>query len=201
MVYWCWGRGRDECTPSQKKSWIRPCFGHLNSSAIRRLTMSKVFKSKINTWWMAISGAIFWVHIVDPYNISCNYSGFVLQLRWRRLMEPKNLPRRKKRCDFWTFIEFILKLKATPFHSFKIKCFASTLWSWLIFIHTMRTNRCSGGSGGRGPGSPASRLFLEQTEARRAEKIFWDLGPPSLISGSGWHPSPLIWRSGSVTAV
>ena len=163
--------------------------------------MSKVFKSKISAWWMAILGAVFSVHIVDPYNISCNYSGFVLQLRWRRLMEPKSLPRRRKRCGFLTFIEFILKLKATPFHSFKIKCFASTLWSWLIFIHTMRTNRCSGGSGGRGPGSPASRLFLEQTEARRAEKIFWDLGPPSLISGSGWHPSPLIWRSGSVTAV
>ena len=96
--------------------------------------MSKVFKSKISTWWMAIFGAVFWVHIVDPYNTSCNHSGFVLQLRWRRLMEPKNLLRRKKRCDFWTFIEFILKLKATPFHSFKIKCFASILWRWLIFI-------------------------------------------------------------------
>ena len=162
---------------------------------------AKSLKSKISTWWMAIFGAVFSVQIVDPYNISCNYSGFVLQLRWRRLMEPKSLPRRRKRCGFLTFIEFISKLKATPFHSFKIKCFASTLWRWLIFIHTMRTNRCRGGSGGRGPGSPASRLFLEQTEAQRAEKIFWDLGPPSLISGSGWHPSPLIWRSGSVTAV
>ena len=24
-VYWCWSRARDECTPSYKKSWIRPC--------------------------------------------------------------------------------------------------------------------------------------------------------------------------------
>ena len=24
VVYWCWSRARDECTPSQKKSWIRP---------------------------------------------------------------------------------------------------------------------------------------------------------------------------------
>ena len=24
-VYWCWSRERDECTPSWKKSWIRPC--------------------------------------------------------------------------------------------------------------------------------------------------------------------------------
>ena len=25
VVYWCWSRARDECTPSYKKSWIRPC--------------------------------------------------------------------------------------------------------------------------------------------------------------------------------
>ena len=31
---------------------------------------------------------------------------------------------------------------------------------------------------GRDPGSPASRLFLDQTEARRAEKIFLRPGPP-----------------------
>ena len=163
--------------------------------------MSKVFKSKISTWWMAIFGAVFWFHIVDPCNISCNYSGFVLQLRWRRLMEPKNLPRRKKRCDFWTFIEFILKLKATPFHSFKIKCFASTLWRWLIFIHTMRTNQRSGGSRGGTREARPPAYFQTKLRPEGLKKIFWDLAPPSLISGSGWHPSPLIWRSGSVTAV
>ena len=45
-----------------------------------------------------------------------------------------------------------------------------------------------GGSGRSRGGHP---LFLDQTEARRAEKNFiWDR-PPSLISGSGWpslHP-------------
>jgi len=25
VVYWCWSRARDECTPSWKKSWNRPC--------------------------------------------------------------------------------------------------------------------------------------------------------------------------------
>ena len=24
VVYWCWSRARDKCTPSWKKSWIRP---------------------------------------------------------------------------------------------------------------------------------------------------------------------------------
>ena len=33
---------------------------------------------------------------------------------------------------------------------------------------------------GRGPSSP---LFLDQTEAWRAEKIFWDTGPPLLSQG------------------
>ena len=131
---------------------------------------------------MAIFGAVFWVHIVDPYNISCNYSGFVLQLRWRHLMEPKNLPRRKKRCDFWTFIEFILKLKATPFHSFKIKCFASTLWRWLIFIHTMRTNRCSGGSRGReGPGKPGLPLIFRPNWGPKGWKNFFETWAPPYL--------------------
>ena len=45
----------------------------------------------------------------------------------------------------------------------------------------------SGGSRGRAQGSPpAPPLFLDQTEARRAEKIFiGDRPPPTLISGSG----------------
>ena len=40
---------------------------------------------------------------------------------------------------------------------------------------------------GEGPGLP---LFLDQTEARRAEKNFLRLGAP-LISGSGWAVPPL----------
>ena len=43
-------------------------------------------------------------------------------------------------------------------------------------------------------------LFLDQTEARRAQKTFGDRAP-LLISGSGWlpPPPPLIWRSKSTT--
>ena len=50
-------------------------------------------------------------------------------------------------------------------------------------------------------GAPPPPLFLDETEARRAENIFFlNHPPPPLISGSGW-PAPLIWRSGSVTAL
>ena len=48
------------------------------------------------------------------------------------------------------------------------------------------------GRGTRGP-DPAVPLFLYQTEARRAEKIFFGdqpHPPPPPISGSGWPPPP-----------
>ena len=48
--------------------------------------------------------------------------------------------------------------------------------------------QASGGS--RGGARPPSPLFLDQTEARRAEKIYCDRPPPPLISGSGWSPPP-----------
>ena len=48
-----------------------------------------------------------------------------------------------------------------------------------------------------GPGPP---LFLDQAEARRAEKTFFWVRLPPLISGPGWPP-PLIWRSGSAVTV
>ena len=38
---------------------------------------------------------------------------------------------------------------------------------------------------GRGPGGPAPPLFLDQTEARRAEKIWGGGDRAPLISGSG----------------
>ena len=44
-------------------------------------------------------------------------------------------------------------------------------------------------------------LFLDQTEAGRAEKKIFQTALPPLISGSGWLPRPLIWRSGSASAV
>ena len=42
---------------------------------------------------------------------------------------------------------------------------------------------------GRGPEGPGLLLFLDQTEARRGEKKFFETGLP-LISGSGWPGSP-----------
>ena len=49
---------------------------------------------------------------------------------------------------------------------------------------------------GRGPGSP---LFSDQTEARRADKIFFGDRPP-LSKGLDDRPPPLISRSRSDTA-
>ena len=50
-------------------------------------------------------------------------------------------------------------------------------------------------SGGLGPS-----LFLDQTEARRAEKSFLETEPPPPVtSGSGWPPASLISRAGSST--
>ena len=42
---------------------------------------------------------------------------------------------------------------------------------------------------GKGAGEPVPPLFLDQTEAQRAEKDF--LRPLSLISWSEWPPPPL----------
>ena len=47
----------------------------------------------------------------------------------------------------------------------------------------------SDGSRGEGPGPP---LFKDQTEAKRAEKSFWETAPPPpLFSGAGWPAPPL----------
>ena len=51
---------------------------------------------------------------------------------------------------------------------------------------------------GRCRGGPPL-LFIGQTEAPRAEKIFLTPPPPPLISGSGWPGPSRIWRSGSAT--
>ena len=63
---------------------------------------------------------------------------------------------------------------------------------------------CGGGCrGGARAGSP---LWLDQTEARRAQKKFLKDRPP-LISGSGWPetppppPLPFIWSSGFATVL
>ena len=49
----------------------------------------------------------------------------------------------------------------------------------------------SGGSRGGTRGGPAPPLFLDQTEARRAEKFFWETGPPSLCQGLDYWAPPL----------
>ena len=54
---------------------------------------------------------------------------------------------------------------------------------------------------GEGPGGPRPPLFLDQNEARRAEKkLFWGWAP-TLSQGMDDcpPPPPLIWRSGSAT--
>jgi len=44
-------------------------------------------------------------------------------------------------------------------------------------------------------------LFLDQTEARKVEKIFLETAPPPLSKGLDDRPPPLISRSGSGTAL
>ena len=59
-----------------------------------------------------------------------------------------------------------------------------------------------GGSRGGARGGPAPPVFLDQSKARRVEKIIWRTPPPPLITGSVWppHPPPLhISRSRSGT--
>ena len=58
----------------------------------------------------------------------------------------------------------------------------------------------------QGRGLPLSPpLVLDQTEARRPEKIFFGDCPHPLFLRSCWppppHPAPLIWRSGSTTGM
>ena len=58
-------------------------------------------------------------------------------------------------------------------------------------------NHASGGSrGGAREARAQLPLFLDETEARRAEKKFFDTGAPlSLSLGLNDLASPLIWRS------
>ena len=75
------------------------------------------------------------------------------------------------------------------------------LVSWRIVFHHAKACYIYGAVGNprEGPGGPAP-LFLDQTEARRVEKNFFETAPVPLISGSGWlfppPPPPFVWRSG-----
>ena len=54
-------------------------------------------------------------------------------------------------------------------------------------VHHIMADIEDHGSSGRSRGGARPPLFLDQTEGRRAEKIFFCDRPP-LISGSGWPP-------------
>ena len=52
-----------------------------------------------------------------------------------------------------------------------------------------------------GPGERGFPLFLDQNEARRAEKNFCETGLPPYLRVWMTAPPPLIWRSGSATGI
>ena len=54
VYYWCWSRARDECTPSKKKSWIRPC---QCSCCVRQRSFTVV---------VPLRRRIAWLHTCSP---------------------------------------------------------------------------------------------------------------------------------------
>ena len=74
--------------------------------------------------------------------------------------------------------------------------------SWFLLIHNIVVADPGEGPGGPAPSPPPHPLFLDQTEAQRAEKSFWRLSPP-LSQGLNDPPlpHPPIWRSGSATVL
>ena len=71
---------------------------------------------------------------------------------------------------------------------------------WAIAIPCKQSLHFSGGFRGGARGTRAPLLFLDQTEARRAEKSFLETSPLPLSKGLDDHPPPLISRSGYGTA-
>ena len=75
---------------------------------------------------------------------------------------------------------------------------------WAIAIPCKQSLHFSGGFRGEARGTRGTRaplLFLDQTEARRAEKSFLETSPLPLSKGLDDHPPPpLISRSGYGTA-
>ena len=70
-------------------------------------------------------------------------------------------------------------------------------WRVLLRGAHIQGSPCQWWIQGKAPGGPWPPLFLDQTEARRAEKIFFfsDRVPPYLRV---WMTAPLIWRSDDV---
>ena len=89
----------------------------------------------------------------------------------------------------------ILLAQDFPHLSLKKEFFPFINQAWLdqYVVHWPHSFNCvfSGGSrgGARGGGGAVPPFFLDQTEARRAEKTFSDTRPP-LLSGSGGLPPP-----------
>ena len=70
--------------------------------------------------------------------------------------------------------------------------------SYLVYFVDVSS---AGSRGGARGGTTPPHLFLVQTEARRAEKIFFGDRPPALSNGPDDRPPPLSLRSGSCTGI
>ena len=66
----------------------------------------------------------------------------------------------------------------------------SIIWSVEIGVWAQWRIQWQGREGHPSPPPPPPPLFLDQTEAWRVEKNFWEIGP-LIISGSGWLPEQL----------
>ena len=64
---------------------------------------------------MAIFGAVSSVHIVDPYNISCNYSGFVFAVEVKAPYGTEKSAKEEEKVWFFNFYRIYLETKS---HSF-----------------------------------------------------------------------------------
>ena len=92
VVYWCWSRARDECTPL-KKSWIRPC----------RETTTDIARWKWNTLWH-LHSVRYIAHMNSLLFTEPFFVCFVISI-YPALQEIDNdsfwsISWRKLRCDF-----------------------------------------------------------------------------------------------------
>ena len=90
---------------------------------------------------------------------------------------------------YWDVRSFWTKLSPTKNHSIYLQHPLNDPGTKSCTKALSDCRNCWQASGGSRV-SPPSPLFLDQTEARRAEKIYCDRPPPPLIPGSGWSPPP-----------
>ena len=84
--------------------------------------------------------------------------------------------------------------------SFPFFVYKDTLEDKSYLVYFVDVSSAGSRVGPRG-GAPPPPLFLVQTEARRAEKIFFGDRPPALSNGPDDRPPPLSLRSGSCTGI